>query len=214
MICISIGHSDFHAAGVLAQRAQMIEIRQDLAHFSRAELAELLSLAQRSIITCRPGAYTDRERISLFSFTLEHGSNYVDIETESDPAFILEVKTLCQMHQRELIISYHNYEKTPSEKELESIMKTCYLQGADVTKIATMVSDDKDVSALLGLYGKKGRKVILGMGVKGMITRVASVPMGAEFTFASSDESAATAPGQLTEKELNEIYDILKINQV
>ena len=60
--------------------------------------------------------------------------------------------------------------------------------------------------------GRKDGKLVLGMGDKGMITRVASVPLGAEFTFASSSAGESTAPGQLTVKELTEIYSILKIN--
>ncbi len=50
------------------------------------------------------------------------------------------------------------------------------------------------------------------MGEKGMITRVASVPLGAEFTFAAASEADVTAPGQLTADELQDIYKILKIN--
>ncbi len=44
-----------------------------------------------------------------------------------------------------------------------------------------------------------------------MISRVAALPFGAEFTFASSDKGNSTAPGQLTVDELNDIFRILKI---
>ncbi len=152
------------------------------------------------------------ERLDLFSFALEHGASYADVEMENDEAFLDKIKDLTLKYNHDLIISYHNYENTPSAGELESILESCYRKGATVAKIATMVSEDKDIANLLGLYRKKGRKVILGMGDKGLITRVASVPLGAEFTFASSSAGEATAPGQLTVKELTEIYNILKIN--
>jgi 3-dehydroquinate dehydratase len=50
------------------------------------------------------------------------------------------------------------------------------------------------------------------MGEAGMLTRVAAVPMGAEFTFAAPDTGNATAPGQLKVSELKDIFNILKIN--
>jgi 3-dehydroquinate dehydratase-1 len=48
------------------------------------------------------------------------------------------------------------------------------------------------------------------MGEMAGLTRVAAPILGAEFTFASSDKSDETAPGQLTIEELLSIYKIVK----
>ncbi len=214
MICVSIGNIGFGDALSIATRASMIEIRQDLSRYSAEELTALINASGRSIITVRPGAFDEEERLEIFSLALEKGASYADIEEDGLPEFTASIKDLTLKYHRSLIISYHNYEQTPSPDVLESILKKCYTKGADVAKIATLVRQDEDIVNLLSLYRKEGRKIILGMGEKGMITRVASVPLGAEFTFASPDGSAGTAPGQLKEHELKEIYDILKINEL
>ncbi|HYW94747.1 MAG TPA: type I 3-dehydroquinate dehydratase [Bacteroidales bacterium] len=212
MICISLGDMAFADALSLARQARMVEIRHDLSGYDYPHLAQLIKTASRSVVTCRPGTLNDSERLDVFSFALKNGADYVDVEMENSVPFIEEVKSLTRHFAGDLIISYHNFEMTPILPELESILKHCYGLGGNVAKIATMVNNDTDITNLLSLYRKKGRKVVLGMGDKGMITRVASVPLGAEFTFAASGASETTAPGQLTEDELLEIYHILKID--
>jgi 3-dehydroquinate dehydratase-1 len=214
MICVSIGNTDFSKAAGIAGHADMIEIRQDLARFSHEEIAKLTGLAKKTIFTCRPGIYGDEERVELYRFALEAGSAYIDTEIENDQDFINRIKKLTLSHGADLVVSYHNYELTPPAEELADILVKCYEKGGDVAKIATMAMQGDDVVRLLELYRKKGRKVVIGMGETGILTRVAALPLGAEFTFASPEDDSGTAPGQLTVKELNDIYNILKINQV
>ncbi len=45
--------------------------------------------------------------------------------------------------------------------------------------------------------------VIIGMGEKGVITRVAAPMLGAEFTFASAETGKETAPGQISKERLS-----------
>ena len=54
-----------------------------------------------------------------------------------------------------------------------------------------------------------GKKVILGMGSRGRITRLLGPYLGAEFTFASTGRNEETAPGQLSVQELIEIYKVI-----
>ncbi len=212
MICISIGNIGFNQALSIAQGSDMIEIRQDLARYSRDELSRLITKAGSVVFTCRPSSLPDEERMELYRFALLEGASFIDTEIENDEDFIREARELIRKYNGELIISYHNYESTPSPEELNAILAGCYRRGADIAKIATQVNREEDNTVLLDLYRKKGRKIILGMGEKGMITRVAAIPLGSEFTFAAPDSAGTTAPGQLTHTELAEILTILKMS--
>jgi 3-dehydroquinate dehydratase-1 len=48
------------------------------------------------------------------------------------------------------------------------------------------------------------------MGNLGKITRIASLLLGADFTYASIDDSKKTAPGQIDLKKLKEILEMIK----
>ena len=50
-------------------------------------------------------------------------------------------------------------------------MIACYEKGADIAKIATRVNASEDIRNLMSLYDLPGKKVILGMGDLGRITR-------------------------------------------
>ena len=93
--------------------------------------------------------------------------------------------------------------------ELERMMTKCFELGADIAKIACMVQSEEDNANLLALYSGNGRKVIIGMGNLGKITRLAALKLGAEFTFVSSDEEHSTAPGQMTYNEFTALNKIL-----
>ncbi len=44
--------------------------------------------------------------------------------------------------------------------------------------------------------------VIIGMGEKGVISRIAAPMLGAEFTFAAPEAGKETAPGQISKDKL------------
>jgi 3-dehydroquinate dehydratase-1 len=88
-------------------------------------------------------------------------------------------------------------------------MDQCYERGGAVAKIATRVQGRQDLLNLLSLYEMPGRKVVLGMGTLGRITRVVGPYLGAEFTFASPGTSDETAPGQLSAEQLIAIYKVI-----
>jgi 3-dehydroquinate dehydratase len=48
------------------------------------------------------------------------------------------------------------------------------------------------------------------MGDLGKITRIASLLLGAAFTYASIDDRKKTAPGQIDSKKLKEILEMIK----
>ena len=121
----------------------------------------------------------------------------------------MEIRNHAQKCGTRLIISYHNFEQAPGRNQLEAMLLRCYERGGAIAKIAVQVNHIQDVRNLLSLYDRPGKKVVIGMGDIGRITRVMGSYLGAEFTFASLDKKDETAPGQLSIKQLIDIYKVI-----
>ncbi|MBN2813165.1 MAG: type I 3-dehydroquinate dehydratase [Bacteroidales bacterium] len=212
MICASISEKDLYKCLELIDKVDMAEVRIDLTGFSNDEIRNVFSRRKKLIATCRPGKIKDHERVEMLKVAIASGATYVDIEYEASPEYKDDLVTFAHSHQCDVIISYHNYDKTPELEELEHIVQQCYAQGADVAKIATHINVNRDNSKLLSLYKAPGRLVAIGMGDLGRISRIVAPFLGAEFTYASVTDADATAPGQINYERLNQF--ILEIQQI
>jgi 3-dehydroquinate dehydratase type I len=190
--------------------AEAVELRFDLLKETPGTIFPMVPKGIKVIATCRPGdSFSEQERISLLSESVVCGADYVDIEIESGHTDITTMREHTLRHGCALIISWHDFKNTPDIEELAGILSSCYEKGADVAKIATFVNTELDMINLLSLYKQPGRKIVIGMGRKGVVTRIAAPLLGAEFTFAAASHKGGTAPGQLTVDEINTIYKIL-----
>lgn len=212
MICASIAEKDLNKCIESIVKVEMAEIRIDLAEFNNEEIKKVFSLGKKMIATCRPGKIRDEERAEVLKIAIGAGATYIDIEYDAPKEYKNDLIDFAHSHQCDVIISYHNYEKTPELEELESIVHNCYAQGADLAKIATHVNVNRDNSKILSLYKAPGRLVAIGMGDLGKISRIVAPFLGAEFTYASLNDSDATAPGQISYERLNQF--ILEIQQI
>jgi 3-dehydroquinate dehydratase-1 len=212
MICASIAEKDLGKCIQALDMVEMAEIRIDLAEFSNDEIRSVFSKRRKTIATCRPGKIREEERVEMLKIAIESGATFVDIEYEAAPEYKNDLISFAHSYQCDVIISYHNYDRTPELDELEEIVKSCYAQGADLAKIATHVNVNRDNSKILSLYKAPGRLVAIGMGDLGRISRIVAPFLGAEFTYASLSEDDATAPGQISYERLNKF--ILEIQQI
>ena len=187
----------------------MVELRLDLLKEHPEKLFPLVEKDLKIIATCRPGYFTEKERLKILSDAIVLGADYLDIEIETGEKEIATLRKLAVQHECALIVSWHNFGMTPSTDDLDEILSACFEKGADVAKIAAMVNSHNDMIRLLSLYDRPGRKVIIGMGEMAGITRIAATFLGAEFTFASVTREDITAPGQLTITELSNVFKIL-----
>ncbi len=99
-----------------------------------------------------------------------------------------------------LIVSSHDFKKTASKEALTTRAEDMLKTGADIIKIATMVTKLADNEVLLELGAELQEQniphVLIGMGEMGLITRTLGYKLGNAFDFVSLGSS--TAPGQLT----------------
>lgn len=112
-----------------------------------------------------------------------------------------------------LLLSYHNFHTTPSNKKLYEILQDMEKFKPYVYKISTLCNSEDDAERLLQLQQhlkqKNLKHIVLGMGELGKSTRILATLAGNEMIFAPHNKEEATAPGQLTKKELEEKFAIL-----
>jgi 3-dehydroquinate dehydratase I len=106
-----------------------------------------------------------------------------------------------------LLISWHDFEKTPSNAQLTNLLYEMRKYSQNV-KVVTTAQKTEDSLGLLELYENTlGVNLIaFAMGEAGVLSRLLCVIIGnAPFTYASLEK--AIAPGQLTIKQMRKLYD-------
>ena len=210
MICVSVIEKDISKIISVAHSAEMAEIRIDLCGMDEKAVADVFSqITVPTIATCRPEFCDDEKRAKLLKTAILSGATYVDVEIESQENFKKEILNFAHEKGCKCIISYHNYEETPPRQKLQEIIDTCFSQGADVAKIATMARSKRDAARVLSLYESNDNIVALAMGEEGKISRVACLYLGSPFSFAAIDETHASANGQLTVAQMKELRHCL-----
>jgi 3-dehydroquinate dehydratase-1 len=210
MICISLVNRSFSECLAIVRQEGLVEVRIDQLDLSLEEAGELIKASPTLIATCRRGRFPDQQRHTYLDRAVRSGAAYVDMDTETDESFRQELVSLAKGHNCRVIISYHNFEATPSLGELEATARQCIEKGGALAKIACMVRTVKDVITILSLYDLDLPLIALGMGEMGRITRIAAPLLGAEFTYASYEPGSEAAAGQLSVEDMKQIFSLLK----
>jgi 3-dehydroquinate dehydratase I len=209
MICVAISDKDLKKCLATLDRCELAEIRLDLTEFDDEQIRKVFSHSTPAVASCRPDKMGADEQQRRLILAMEAGARYVDIEYEASEAQRKTIIEFAKKKKCRIIISYHNFIRTPSRDELFRIADTCFNMGADVAKVATQANSATDVANLLSLYSMNRPLVSLGMGEHGVITRLTAEFLGAEFTFAAMDDGEATAPGQIGFQRMKAILQYL-----
>ncbi len=210
MICVSLAEPTVKDCLQALKGLEFAEIRLDKMKVTTAEVKKIFSAHHNLIATCRPGFQDREKRLELLTAAIRTGARYVDIELEADDLFKKEVIQLAQKKGCRIIVSYHNFDKTPEKPELEEIIGDCFASGGDVAKIACKVHTDKENVWLLSLLEEERPLVVFGLGNKGRLTRVIAPLLGSPFTYASRFKGKETAEGQLDLETLETLINVLK----
>jgi 3-dehydroquinate dehydratase-1 len=99
------------------------------------------------------------------------------------------------------VISFHDFEKTPSLRELCTIVEKAQAIGS-IAKVATKIQRESDVEVLRSLLRRRWEKpvCVIGMGRAWSKTRVSLAMLGSCLTYGYLD--TPTAPGQISAAEL------------
>lgn len=140
--------------------------------------------------------------------------DFLDIEINHSKTAIEFIIQKARKNHIQIITSYHNFKKTPSDKELSQKLASMTLVNPDIVKLAVMPRSAQDVLRLmtfsLTTSSQISPKVVtMAMGDLGKITRISSCLTQSYFTFAAIDSESASAPGQIDIEKLREILDEL-----
>ena len=134
--------------------------------------------------------------------------DFVDVELRAEDEEFQEVKKIVKCHDKKLIVSYHDFEKTPPVEEIEEIFNRMVEKGADVAKVAFKAETYEDVSRILCTAAKQPiPTVAIAMGEVGKISRVAGIVFNSIITYCALEK--AFAPGQLTVEQMKRLLDEL-----
>lgn len=137
----------------------------------------------------------------------------VDVELFTGDEWVVKMIEEAHSFGVKVIMSNHDFHKTPEKDEI--VKRLCKMQdlGADVAKIALMPEEEEDVITVLEAtltMKKQFAKVpvvTMSMGGKGVISRIAGEIFGSALTFGAVGK--ASAPGQLEAEKLVTILNTL-----
>lgn len=196
--CIPIINAkDINKANLI--KADLLELRTDLFSQLRTEHCSVITKIFRQ---CKKPVIITIKK---------NNQKFIQQAIKLKPAFIdidYKIKFLIsnfQFPKNRLIVSYHNYHKTPDLKFLDNLVKK------GVNKIAVKINRIEDNLVIAKLLKKYPNKIIaIGMGDLGIMTRLDKRNM---ISYYALDNKKQSAPGQLMikQKELK-LYGIIGQN--
>ncbi|MCU4415100.1 type I 3-dehydroquinate dehydratase [Acinetobacter sp. WU_MDCI_Axc73] len=195
--------------------ADIAEFRIDLLEFA-SDTKQVIALGQElnqilkdkpllaTIRTSNEGGklkVTDQEYEKIYSEYLKKPfMQLLDIEMFRDPTTVAKLTKLAHQKKVLVVMSNHDFDKTPSEQEIVSRLLKQDQMGADILKIAVMPKSKQDVFTLMNAtlkVSEQSKKPLLtmSMGRLGTISRIATANMGGSLSFGMIGE--ASAPGQI-----------------
>jgi 3-dehydroquinate dehydratase/shikimate dehydrogenase len=150
------------------------------------------------------------DQIRILNAALDAGARAVDIEIESAENAGPRLEAL--RGKGKLMLSYHNYDGTPSP---EVVLRRMLRIPADGYKIVTTARKPSDNSRILALTKSHPRTplIVLAMGETGFPTRVLATAWGGMFTYAAPNASEGTASGQVSARVLRNLYRAEKFSR-
>lgn len=145
---------------------------------------------------------------------LRQSPAFIDIDVKIAAETINYIKNA--FTKTKIILSYHNFRKTPPAKTLQKIIREMDAKGASIFKLATQAQNIEDSLRMLRLLGKLSSKlppkkkiICLCMGKHGIITRTAGHLFGNYLMYAPLKPEDKTAKGQVPAKKLAKIQSLI-----
>ncbi|MCW8887215.1 MAG: type I 3-dehydroquinate dehydratase [Motiliproteus sp.] len=136
----------------------------------------------------------------------------IDYELSNDSGYLEQIKNSAETHDIPLIISYHNFQQTPTEQEIVHRLLHAEQAGAAIAKVAVMPNSKRDVLTLLSATEKAAEQldipvITMSMGAFGSLSRMFGGAFGSAVTFAVGQTSSA--PGQMAIEDLRSVLEIV-----
>lgn len=146
---------------------------------------------------------SEKERISILKLIAEYNPFLLDIEFNTIKKN-KELAKYLKSTKTKLLISWHDFKKTPKFVELKNKMNLMSKFSHNV-KIVTTAKSAKDSTTTLQLYSqnKKNSLIAFAMGDNGRLSRILCLYLGSPYTYVSLGKPIA--PGQFSVDEVKKI---------
>jgi 3-dehydroquinate dehydratase type I len=213
-LCASIIDTDIAAVKKIEPIVDLFELRIDLIGDKWMEVARQL---KKPWIACNRmveegGKWEGNEarRIERLLQAVELGAKIVDIEYNAK-----NVDNIIRLIKKraECLLSFHDFQKTPSLDVLKQIVNKELKAGADICKVVTTAQTFEDNLAVMRLFSEfPGIKMVaFTMGTQGFISRVMAPLIGAYFTYGAVQKGVESAPGQLPVSDMLAVYEMVNL---
>jgi len=213
--CVSIGEKNPKKVKSVLKKAlsksDYAEIRFDFLKKSDIPivLEDIKKNLSRCVCTLRPksegGLFVGKEdeRKSILRLIAEYNPYLLDVEfntIQKDK----KLATYLKKSKSKLLISWHDFKKTPNESQLRAKFNKMK-KFSEVVKIVTVAKSVSDASRLLSLYSvkSKSKTIAFCMGEQGKFSRILCLHLGSPFTYVSLGK--AIAPGQFSVDEIKSL---------
>ena len=213
-ICVPVCQTDLGALRTI-EPADFVELRLDCLESDPENLTEILkNIDGPVILTYRPSEQgghrqlTREQRLRFWNRMAPDGERiWWDVEGDLGDDLAADWSGV--------IVSHHDFNGVPDD--LNDIYERLTASLAHVVKIAFQAHDITDcipAFKLLSRAQRENREIIpIAMGNAGIATRVLGPSRGAFLTYGSFDDESATAPGQVTARNLRSLYRIDQIDR-
>ncbi len=129
----------------------------------------------------------------------------IDVELSRGEAVVERLRDAARAKGVFLMLSVHDFEKTPPEDAMVALLQYMESLGADLAKLAVMPQTPEDTEALIAATKAFTAEasipaVTMAMGELGLLSRICGEADGSAVTFGAVGK--ASAPGQLGVREL------------
>lgn len=137
----------------------------------------------------------------------------IDLELFTGDALVSQAIARAHAKGVKVIMSNHDFHKTPAKEEIVKRLTKMQELGADVPKIALMPESKADVLTVLAATVEVSEKIAdrpiitMSMSKTGVISRLAGEVFGSAATFGAVQK--ASAPGQISVTDLRTVLTII-----
>ncbi len=210
------------------QEAKLLEFRLDSIAKPALALPKVKEFLARhrdvtAIGTCRRKQHGGQfvgslvAELEMLQKAAEAGCQIVDLEVESaeeaKPAQLAKFRASLREAGCALIVSFHDFTRTKGLEQAADRIEVFEPDFVKVVSTARTLSDNLAVLKLIEDRSLGAHVVGIAMGEEGLLSRVLGPRAGGAFTFASPENGAETAPGQIKVRALRDLYRIEQLDQ-
>ena len=185
----------------------VVEWRMDW--FEEVECCEKAVAMLQVLLEISTAAYVELNKAIIDS----GNADLIDVELFTGEAQVKEL--IAHAHDKgvRVIMSNHDFDKTPSYNEILTRLKAMQTLGADIPKIAVMPTCKADVITLLQATNDMHENfadrpiITMSMAGTGVLSRLCGEVFGSALTFGAAKK--ASAPGQMGVEDLKTVLSLL-----